>query len=45
MTALAISATRIRTLLAAGEQPRWLVPDALLAVPALLALYRARGGS
>ncbi|MBX3692893.1 nicotinate-nucleotide adenylyltransferase [Dokdonella sp.] len=40
VTALAISATRIRTLLSAGAEPRWLVPDALLADPALLAPYR-----
>lgn len=42
VSALAISATRIRTLLASGEEPRWLVPDALLADPALLAPYRVR---
>lgn len=46
VTALGISATRIRDLLAAGAEPRWLVPDALLADPALLAPYRAgRAGS
>lgn len=41
VSALAISATRIRALLAAGEEPRWLVPDAVLADAALLAPYRA----
>lgn len=40
VTSLGISATRIRDLLAAGAEPRWLVPDALLADPALLAPYR-----
>lgn len=40
VTALGISATRIRDLLATGAEPRWLVPDALLADPALLAPYR-----
>lgn len=40
VTSLGISATRIRALLAAGREPRWLVPDALLADPALLAAYR-----
>lgn len=44
VTALAISATRIRALLAAGEDPRWLVPDALLADPGLLAPYREGRG-
>lgn len=40
VTPLDISATRIRELLAAGHEPRYLVPDALLADPALLAAYR-----
>lgn len=40
VTALGISATRIRHLLAAGGDPRWLVPQALLDDPALLAPYR-----
>ena len=40
VSALAISATRIRALMAAGEEPRWLVPDAVLADPTLLAPYR-----
>ena len=39
VTSLGISATRIRDLLATGAEPRWLVPDALLADPALLAPY------
>lgn len=42
VTPLEISATRIRALLAAGREPRWLVPDALFADPALLAPYRIR---
>ena len=41
VSALAISATRIRTLIATGDEPRWLVPDAVLADTALLAPYRA----
>lgn len=40
VSALGISATRIRALLAEGRAPRWLVPDALLDDPALLAPYR-----
>ena len=40
ITQLEISATRIRDLLREGREPRWLVPDALLADPALLAPYR-----
>lgn len=40
VTPLEISASRVRTLLAAGHEPRWLVPDALLADPDLLAPYR-----
>lgn len=40
VSSLGISATRIRALLAAGRQPRWLVPQTLLDDPALLAPYR-----
>jgi nicotinate-nucleotide adenylyltransferase len=40
VTALDISATRIRELLLAGAEPRYLVPEALFADPALLAPYR-----
>lgn len=40
VTPLAISATRIRSLLAAGRLPRYLLPAALLEDPALLAPYR-----
>jgi len=40
VTPLEISASRVRALLAAGRDPRWLVPDALLANPDLLAPYR-----
>jgi nicotinate-nucleotide adenylyltransferase len=40
VSALGISATRIRRLLAEGREPRWLVPQALLDDPALLAPYR-----
>ncbi|MCK9539236.1 nicotinate-nucleotide adenylyltransferase [Dokdonella sp.] len=40
VTPLEISASHIRTLLADDRDPRWLVPDALLADPALLAPYR-----
>jgi nicotinate-nucleotide adenylyltransferase len=42
VTALDISASAIRALLAAGREPRWLVPDALLAQPSLLEPYRKR---
>ena len=41
VTPLAISATRVRALLATGHTPRYLVPDALLADPELLAPYRS----
>ncbi len=41
VTALAISATRVRALLATGHLPRFLVADALLADPELLAPYRS----
>jgi nicotinate-nucleotide adenylyltransferase len=40
VTPLDISGTRVRALLAAGRQPRWLVPDVLFSDPALLAPYR-----
>jgi nicotinate-nucleotide adenylyltransferase len=40
VTALEISASAVRALLAQGRQPRWLVPDALIDNPALLAPYR-----
>lgn len=43
VTPLEISASAVRTLLAAGREPRWLVPDALLADPALLEPYRRAG--
>lgn len=42
VSSLGISATRIRALLAAGHEPRWLVPQALLDDPALLAPYRMK---
>jgi nicotinate-nucleotide adenylyltransferase len=44
VSALGISATRIRALLAEGHEPRWLVPQALLDDPALLQPYRLQGG-
>lgn len=40
VTPLDFSASRIRALLAEGREPRYLVPDAVLADPALLAPYR-----
>ena len=43
VSALGISATRIRRLLAERREPRWLVPQALLDDPALLAPYRKPG--
>lgn len=45
VSALGISATRIRRLLAERREPRWLVPDALLDDPALLQPYRGTGGN
>ena len=42
VSALGISATRIRALLAEGREPRWLVPQALLDDAALLEPYRCR---
>jgi nicotinate-nucleotide adenylyltransferase len=43
VTPLEISASAVRALLAAGKEPRWLVPDALLSDPALLDAYRGSG--
>ena len=40
VTPLEISASAVRGLLAEGREPRWLVPDVLLADPALLEPYR-----
>ncbi|MHB8447543.1 MAG: nicotinate-nucleotide adenylyltransferase [Rudaea sp.] len=40
VTPLEISASCIRAMLACGRDPRWLVPDALSADPALLDVYR-----
>ncbi|WP_395683762.1 nicotinate-nucleotide adenylyltransferase [Dokdonella sp.] len=42
VTPLEISASTVRAILASGREPRWLVPDALFADPALLAPYRTR---
>lgn len=41
VTPLEISASQVRALLAAGNEPRWLLPDALCADRELLAPYRA----
>lgn len=41
VTPLDISASQVRALLAAGREPRWLVPDALFANAELLAPYRS----
>jgi nicotinate-nucleotide adenylyltransferase len=41
VTPLAISATRIRELLAEGRLPRYLLPDGLFGEPELLAAYRS----
>lgn len=41
VTPLEISATRIRDLLQAGRDPRWLLPPGVAAEPGLLAPYRA----
>lgn len=41
ITQMEISATRIRALLREGREPRWLLPEALFADPALLGPYRA----
>jgi nicotinate-nucleotide adenylyltransferase len=40
VTPLEISASAVRALLASGLEPRWLLPDALLANAELLAVYR-----
>jgi nicotinate-nucleotide adenylyltransferase len=40
VTPLEISASAVRALLAAGREPRWLVPEALFDDPGLLAPYR-----
>jgi nicotinate-nucleotide adenylyltransferase len=40
VTPLEVSASAVRALLAAGREPRWLVPDALFSDPALLDPYR-----
>lgn len=42
VTPLDISASSIRALLAQGREPRWLIPDALLADQALIDVYRTR---
>lgn len=41
MTALDISASAVRALLANGREPRWLVPEALIADDSLLSAYRS----
>jgi nicotinate-nucleotide adenylyltransferase len=41
VTPLEVSASAVRALLAAGRDPRWLVPDALLADQDLLAPFRS----
>jgi nicotinate-nucleotide adenylyltransferase len=43
VSALGISATRNRALLAEGRAPRWQVPQALIDDGALLAPYRQPG--
>jgi nicotinate-nucleotide adenylyltransferase len=40
VTPLEISASHVRTLLACGREPRWLLPEAVLAAADLLAPYR-----
>ncbi|MGH8173654.1 MAG: nicotinate-nucleotide adenylyltransferase [Rhodanobacteraceae bacterium] len=40
VTPLEVSATYVRDIIAAGGEPRYLVPDGVLADPALLAPYR-----
>ncbi|MBS0590577.1 MAG: nicotinate-nucleotide adenylyltransferase [Proteobacteria bacterium] len=42
VTPLDISATQVRALLAAGREPRWLMPEALVSDPAILEPYRDR---
>jgi nicotinate-nucleotide adenylyltransferase len=43
VTPLEVSASAVRALLAAGREPRWLLPDALFAAQDLLAPYRRSG--
>lgn len=45
VTALDISSSKIRALLAAGQEPRYLLPAALLADCALLAVYRRQAST
>ena len=45
VTPLAISATAVRTLIAAGRDPRFLVPDAVAEYISANGLYRARPGT
>ncbi|HEX7340523.1 MAG TPA: nicotinate-nucleotide adenylyltransferase [Rhodanobacteraceae bacterium] len=45
VTPLEVSATRIRALLAAGRDPRYLLPAGVFADPAILAPYRHQGSS
>jgi len=45
VTPLEISASQVRAMLAQGRDPRWLLPDALLAAPELLAVYRPTTGT
>lgn len=40
VTPLEISASHVRALLAAGREPRWLLPEAVLAAPELSDAYR-----
>lgn len=42
VTALDISASQVRASLAAGHEPRFLVPESVLSQPQLLAAYRPR---
>jgi nicotinate-nucleotide adenylyltransferase len=42
VTALEISASQVRALLTAGREPRWLLPEAVLAAPEFSAAYRRR---
>jgi len=42
VTALEISASQVRALLAAGREPRWLLPEAVLAAPEFSTAYRRR---
>jgi nicotinate-nucleotide adenylyltransferase len=45
VTPLEISASQVRALLAEGRDPHWLLPEALLAAPELLAVYRPTTGT